>query len=135
MLHTEPVGLAITWHAAGAVGVCGLGVGIIAGRGVDGGGPAWLWYAILITGAGGRVGAMLARDLARDRELRLLDVVRAVRLALEKDGIQWGRYLVSGANPGNLYGIDTAERLLAFKARYGFDVGRMYEDGVLAVGE
>lgn len=66
--------------------------------------------------------------------VHILDVVRAVRLALEKEGIQWGRCLVSGANPGNLYGIDTAERLLGFRARYGFDVGRMYADGVLAVG-
>lgn len=66
--------------------------------------------------------------------VHILDVVRAVRLALEKEGIQWGRCLVSGANPGNLFGTDSAEQLLGFKARYGFDVGRMYADGVLVAG-
>jgi len=63
------------------------------------------------------------------------DVVRAVRLALEKEHIQWGRCLISGANSGNLFDTDTAQELIGFKAKYGFDVGRMYKDGELIAGD
>ncbi|MBM3241389.1 NAD(P)-dependent oxidoreductase [Candidatus Poribacteria bacterium] len=59
------------------------------------------------------------------------DVVRAVHLAIEKDNIQWGRCLISGANPEKRYDTSTAEKLLGFRARYGFAAGKMYRDGIL----
>jgi len=62
------------------------------------------------------------------------DVVRAVRLALTKEDIQWGRCLISGANPEKRYDTSTAEKLIGFVARYGFAAGKMYKDGVLIEG-
>lgn len=59
------------------------------------------------------------------------DVVTAVRLALEQEGIQWGRCLVSGTNPEKRYDTDTAEQLIGFRARYGFVADKMYRDGVV----
>ncbi len=59
------------------------------------------------------------------------DVVRAVRLAISKEDIQWGRCLISGANPEKRYDTSTAEELIGFRARYGFAAGKMYRDGML----
>jgi len=63
------------------------------------------------------------------------DVVRAVRLALTKEDIQWGRCLISGANPEKRYDTSAAEELIGFRARYGFAAGNMYKDGVLIEGD
>ena len=57
------------------------------------------------------------------------DVARAVRLAVEKPDIPWGRCLISGANPEVRYDTSTAEKLIGFGARYGFETGQMYLDG------
>ena len=58
------------------------------------------------------------------------DVARAVRLALEKEDVQWGRCLISGNNPEKRFDTRTAEELIGFKARYGFAAGKMYCDEV-----
>jgi len=57
------------------------------------------------------------------------DVQRAVRLAVEREGVTWGRCLISGANPERRFDTDTAEAVIGFRARYGFEAGRMYRDG------
>ena len=57
------------------------------------------------------------------------DVARAVRLAVENQNLPWGRCLVSGANPEKRYDTTTADKLIGFRARYGFEQGRMYRDG------
>lgn len=62
------------------------------------------------------------------------DVVRAVRLAVEKEGLPWGRCLISGDNPDRRYDTATAAELIGFRARYGFEVGKIYRDGELIVG-
>jgi nucleoside-diphosphate-sugar epimerase len=66
--------------------------------------------------------------------VHVLDVAQAVRLALEKEGIPWGRCLISGANPEKRFDTQTAEDLIGFRARYGFGPGKMYRDGVLVDG-
>ena len=58
------------------------------------------------------------------------DVVRAVRLALETEGAEWGRCLISGSNPEKRYDTRTATDLIGFTARYGFAPGKMFLDGV-----
>lgn len=62
------------------------------------------------------------------------DVVRAVRLAVEKEELQWGRCLISGDNPDRRYDTATAAALIGFRARYGFEVGKIYRDGELVEG-
>jgi nucleoside-diphosphate-sugar epimerase len=57
------------------------------------------------------------------------DVTRAVRLAVEAEDVQWGRCLISGANPAGLYDTSTADKVIGFRARYGFDAGKMFKDG------
>ena len=59
------------------------------------------------------------------------DVVQAVRLGLENEAVQWGRCLISGANPEKRFDISTAAELIGFQARYGFEGGKMYRDGVV----
>jgi nucleoside-diphosphate-sugar epimerase len=61
------------------------------------------------------------------------DAVRAVRQALEKEGVEWGRCLISGANPEKRFNTRTAEELIGFKARYGFAAGKMYRDAAEVV--
>ena len=63
------------------------------------------------------------------------DVVRAVRLALENTHAEWGRCLISGANPEKRFDTGTAAEVLGFRARYGFEAGRMFLDGELLQGE
>jgi len=63
--------------------------------------------------------------------VHIVDVVRAVRCAIEKEDIQWGRCLISGSNPEKRYDTSTAEELIGFRARYGFAAGKMFKDGVL----
>jgi nucleoside-diphosphate-sugar epimerase len=63
------------------------------------------------------------------------DVVYAVRLALSKEDLQWGRCLISGANPEKRYDTSAAEKLIGFQARYGFAAGKMYRDGGLIAEE
>ncbi len=63
--------------------------------------------------------------------VHVLDVAHAIRLALEKESIGWGRCLVSGTNPEKRFDTQTADDLIGFRARYGFEAGRMYRDGVL----
>ncbi len=77
-------------------------------------------------------------DQGRDRRnpdtacarVHIEDVVRAIRLALEKEIILWGRCSVSGANPEKRYDTSRAEELIGFRARYGFAAGKMLKDGV-----
>lgn len=57
------------------------------------------------------------------------DVVRAVRLALEKEGVPWGRCTISGSNPEKRLDTGTAEKLIGFRARYGFAADTMYKNG------
>lgn len=59
------------------------------------------------------------------------DAVRAVRMALEKKDVQWARCIISGANVSKLYDTESAEKLIGFRARYGFDTGKMFKDGKL----
>ena len=59
------------------------------------------------------------------------DVAVAVRLALENERVEWGRCLVTGANPEKRYDTSAAEELIGFRARYGFGAGKMYRDGVV----
>lgn len=66
--------------------------------------------------------------------VHIADVVHAVRLAIEKEDIQWGRCLISGANPEKRHDTNAAEELIGFRARYGFAPGRMYGDGVVIDG-
>ncbi len=58
------------------------------------------------------------------------DVVRACRLAIEREGVHWGRCLISGANPEKRFDTGTAAALIGYRARYGFEPGIMYKDGV-----
>ena len=59
------------------------------------------------------------------------DAVRAVRLALEKQDVQWARCIISGANIAKRYDTESAEKMIGFRARYGFDTGKIYKDGKL----
>jgi UDP-glucose 4-epimerase len=59
------------------------------------------------------------------------DVVRAIGLALVKPGIQWGRCLISGANPEKRFDTSNAQALIGFIAEYGFAPGKMYRNGNL----
>ncbi len=61
------------------------------------------------------------------------DVARAVRLALEMEGVPWGRCLISGSNPEERLDTHTAEKLIGFRARYGFEADTMYKDGQVEV--
>jgi nucleoside-diphosphate-sugar epimerase len=59
------------------------------------------------------------------------DVVHSIRLALKKEAVQWGRCIISGANPEQRYDTSAAEHLIGFRARYGFAPGKMFRDGLL----
>ena len=61
--------------------------------------------------------------------VHVLDVARAVRLAVEKPGLKWGRCTVSGANRQRRYDTTAAFQLIGFRARYGFEAGKLYCDG------
>ncbi len=74
-------------------------------------------------------GSHVSRDYACTR-VHIDDVVRAIRFALEKEILLWGRCLISGANLEKHYDTGIAEELIGFRARYGFSVGKMYRDGV-----
>ena len=80
-----------------------------------------------------RVWVESGKDLERpgyaSTRVHIEDVVRAVRLALEKEGVPWGRCLISGDNPEKRFDTGTAAELIGFKARYGFAAGKMYRDG------
>jgi len=59
------------------------------------------------------------------------DVTQAVRLAVEKDNVQWGQCLISGSNPEERYDTSAAKEIIGFRAQYGFASGKMYKDGVV----
>lgn len=57
------------------------------------------------------------------------DVARAVRFALEKEGLQWDIFRVTGDNVDQRWPMDYTRTALGYAPEYGFDMGKMFRHG------
>lgn len=63
--------------------------------------------------------------------VHILDVARAVRLALEHPDLRWGHCTICGDNADKRYNLQQAAELIGFVPEYGFDGARLYHKGKL----